>query len=477
MKLRKLMISGVLTVALVISSTCAFADETVNDIPTGENVIEDVILEPVEEITVDEFKEITPVISSVSLKDGKVTVKWTAVEGADGYIVERKTGKDGTYSKILEAGSNKLSMVNSAVSTGNTYWYRVRAMKDFAGEKVYSKYSTEKGKTLSWTKDLLMAKKPTLKSAESNGAKSIRLTWSRIPGVSGYQVYRATSKDGKYTKITTVKGSTKVTYLDLNRTTGKTYWYKIRAYKTINGKVVSSKYSAVLSAKPTLGKVKGLEEIQTTDGISFDYQWDAVSGADGYDMKISWKKEGSSAWSSWSTKATDNFEVTRPIYYLTNYYHATKDCQGRAWAAQDCRTYRFKVRAYKMVNGKKEYGPWSDIVYTKPNLDGNKLKEELVAYIKETYPKFDYHDTFFDGEKMHPDNASFFAWGDLTGVSVYSDYDEAYEELKKSIDSYMTFHNGIILGGCLFMEHLHKGDGYKYADTAQGSYWSAIMLY
>ena len=52
------------------------------------------------------------------------------------------------------------------------------------------------------------------------------LSWNKISGGKKYEVYRATSANGKYTKLTS---TTKTTYTDTKASAGKTYFYKIRA--------------------------------------------------------------------------------------------------------------------------------------------------------------------------------------------------------------------------------------------------------
>lgn len=47
---------------------------------------------------------------------------------------------------------------------------------------------------------------------------------------SGYQIYRATKKSGKYARIATVSAE-KTEYINTKLTCGKTYYYKLRAYQ------------------------------------------------------------------------------------------------------------------------------------------------------------------------------------------------------------------------------------------------------
>ena len=71
----------------------------------------------------------------------------------------------------------------------------------------------------------------------------IILTWKKVNGASGYEIYRATSKNGKYKKIATVKkNSAKTTYKDRKLAKNKKYYYKVRAYKTVNKYKTYSKF-------------------------------------------------------------------------------------------------------------------------------------------------------------------------------------------------------------------------------------------
>jgi hypothetical protein len=70
-----------------------------------------------------------------------------------------------------------------------------------------------------------------------------------VDGASGYRVFRATSKDGSYTRIKSISGGSTVTISDTSATSGKTYYYKVRAYRTIDNKDVLSEFSEIKSKK------------------------------------------------------------------------------------------------------------------------------------------------------------------------------------------------------------------------------------
>ena len=81
------------------------------------------------------------------------------------------------------------------------------------------------------------------------GNKQVALKWKKVSGASGYQVYRANSKNGKYTLVASIKKGSTVSYTNKNLKAGKIYYYKVRAYRTVNNKKVYSSYSAVKAAK------------------------------------------------------------------------------------------------------------------------------------------------------------------------------------------------------------------------------------
>ena len=67
-------------------------------------------------------------------------------------------------------------------------------------------------------------------------------------GAKKYQIYRATGKKGKYSKVATRK---KLTYEDTSLNKNKTYYYKVRAYYVKAGKNIYGSYSKVKAVKIT----------------------------------------------------------------------------------------------------------------------------------------------------------------------------------------------------------------------------------
>ena len=70
----------------------------------------------------------------------------------------------------------------------------------------------------------------------------VNFKWDKCVGVTGYEVYRATSKTGTYSKVGTV---TTASYKNTGLKKGTNYYYKVRAYKTVGSTKIYGNYSAI----------------------------------------------------------------------------------------------------------------------------------------------------------------------------------------------------------------------------------------
>lgn len=69
---------------------------------------------------------------------------------------------------------------------------------------------------------------------------------AKLKQVTGYQVFLATSKKGKYKQI----GATRTTSFQITKINkNKVYYVKVRAYKTVGSRIVTSGYSSVVQVK------------------------------------------------------------------------------------------------------------------------------------------------------------------------------------------------------------------------------------
>ena len=81
-----------------------------------------------------------------------------------------------------------------------------------------------------------------------SSSTSAKVSWSSISGASGYEVYQATSKNGKYKKVATTKANSK-SYKLKSLKKGKKYYIKVRTFRMVDGKKVYSSYSTIVAYK------------------------------------------------------------------------------------------------------------------------------------------------------------------------------------------------------------------------------------
>ena len=246
---------------------------------------------------------------------------WQDVELAKEYEVSRATSKTGKY--VVIASTTDSNFEDTNIDINMTYYYKVRTVVDFNNTNKYSSYSAIVSKKVTIGTPKVTITNPTYE-------KNV-LDWQDVELAKEYQVYRATSKTGKYTKVATVNNSY---YEDTNVVLGKAYYYKVRTVVDVNGTDKYSSYSAIVSKKVALPKPT--ITVTRLDSKTADITIDSVYGAEGYEIYRSTSKTG-----TYSKVAT----VTETNY--TNTKLANK-------------TYYYKVRADRLVSGKKVYSSYSN---------------------------------------------------------------------------------------------------------------------
>lgn len=168
-----------------------------------------------------------------SSSTSSVKLTWSKVSGATGYRVYRHNGKN--WDKIADIKGTTYTV--KKLKSGTVYKYAVRT------------YTTV-GKTVYWSAtyaQLSTATKPATPSVKvTAGKKQAAVSWKKVTGASGYVVYYSTSKDGKYKKLATVKSTS---YTAKKLTSGKTYYFKVAAYKTVNKSNIYGGYSSPAAVK------------------------------------------------------------------------------------------------------------------------------------------------------------------------------------------------------------------------------------
>ncbi|WP_144551888.1 S8 family serine peptidase [Bacillus sp. X1(2014)] len=178
---------------------------------------------------------------------------------------------------------------------------------------------------------------PTSVKVASSDYNKLTVSWAKVTGAGGYEVYRATSKTGSYSKVATASGST-ASYVNSGLATGHTYYYKVIAYTSVEGKKLVSPSSSIVSAKPALKTPTSVKAAKASS-TSIKVSWAKVSGASGYEVYRATSKSGS---------------YTKVKSTTSSSYTNKKLTKGK--------TYYYKVRAYRTVNGSKVYSSYSSVV-------------------------------------------------------------------------------------------------------------------
>ena len=150
-----------------------------------------------------------------------IRLTWKKVKKVDGYQVYRYNKSTKKYQKVATVKTN--TYTDKKLKTATVYQYKVRAYRKSGKKTVTGKYSNV-------IKAATSPQKVTAVKAKRVKSK-VKLTWKKVKGADGYEIYRATSKKGKYQKIKTLKKGTIVSYTDGKAKKGKTYYYKVRAVK------------------------------------------------------------------------------------------------------------------------------------------------------------------------------------------------------------------------------------------------------
>ena len=167
-----------------------------------------------------------------------LSLTWNKVKGAAGYVVYLYNASTKKYTRLGTAKANAYQA--TGLKADKTYRFAVKAYKTANGKKTYSNYSN----VLKASTAAAPAKVTGLK-AGAVGTTSLKLTWNKVKGATGYVVYRYNASTKKYTKLgITAANSYQVKKLQ----SGATYRFAVRAYKKVNGQNLFGGYSAVLKA-------------------------------------------------------------------------------------------------------------------------------------------------------------------------------------------------------------------------------------
>ncbi|MBQ7294983.1 MAG: fibronectin type III domain-containing protein [Clostridia bacterium] len=179
--------------------------------------------------------------------DKSVALTWDAVKGATGYrVYVYKTVAGKTRVKLASVtGKTTYTALKDyngkALKAGETYKFAIQAYKKYKdGTVIYAKNGVAYTVTIPPTT-------PTSLKVTSTAKGKVNLSWTNVAGEDGYTVFYSTSKNGTYKKLNGTKAD--VAKLTASLTSGKTYYFKVRAYCAGTDGNVRSGYSPVKSVK------------------------------------------------------------------------------------------------------------------------------------------------------------------------------------------------------------------------------------
>jgi fibronectin type 3 domain-containing protein len=189
-----------------------------------------------------------------------ISLSWSSVADASGYIVYRDNVKIGS-NKYTTSETTYTDNQNSA---GREYVYKVTA---------YYSSSSRQGPAAEITGKTQLPSAPGNLKVTAVTRSSISLSWSYVTGATDYYVYRDNVRIGERNYLNT-------SYKDTGLTPGTEYVYKVTYY--------SSYYFVESSAAEVTGRtsIGGPNNLKITDKThaAISLSWDSETGATGYSV-------------------------------------------------------------------------------------------------------------------------------------------------------------------------------------------------
>lgn len=280
------------------------------------------------------FKIVPKQISDVSLvkkTTNSLTLSWSKLDNVNGYKIYKYNPTSNSY-KLLKtiSDSSITSYTDEDLESASVYSYKVRGYKVIDGNYYYGNYS----KIFS---ESTRINKVTNLKLDTRNATSLEISWDKVNNADGYKIYKLDTSTNTYKLIDTINSNSTTSYTHSNIVSATNYYYKIKAFKYLNGSNRYSDYSS--SLKATTRPLQPSVTLSSTTSKSIKASWTKISKrTTGYEVRMSTSKSGTYN----SIGTTTNTSFTKG--------NLTKG-----------KTYYFKVRAYRIVDGQKIYSLYSSI--------------------------------------------------------------------------------------------------------------------
>ncbi len=177
-------------------------------------------------------------VSAITETSAKLT--WSKVEKADGYLVYLVDQETGQLKKIKTTSAKSYTV--SKLKSGEKYTYQIFAYTKAKGNILKS----AKGKSIAFKTKLNKPAQPTNFAVNMYGDGSVTLKWSTAKNATGYNLYKYDSAKKAYVKYKSTKEKNiKISGLK----DGTDYKFKLTSYRKVNGKIIESAFSSVLTVE------------------------------------------------------------------------------------------------------------------------------------------------------------------------------------------------------------------------------------
>ena len=159
----------------------------------------------------------------------------------------RKSGVNGKITCYAQDSEleGEVIFCDTGLSLGRVYYYQI-VLNDTWSEMTVS------SNIISAQTELAV---PELLKCYASSNTTVKISWQKSSKAQGYEIFRKSG--GKWTRVKTIKKGSATSVTLKKQTSGKTYQYRIRAYRKVNGEKVYSAYSMACKVKLKNPTVKG----------------------------------------------------------------------------------------------------------------------------------------------------------------------------------------------------------------------------
>lgn len=175
------------------------------------------------ESTIASVRITQPKVKAVNASKG-IVLSWKKCAGATGYKLYRKLSGKTKWTLVKTLSSSKTSYVDTNVVGGKTYVYTMTAVHN----SITSTYD------VSGTKLYRMSTRPMVSLVSKSKGKMVA-KWKVSSGVSGYQIQYSSKANFSTYKLIKIAGYKKNTKTITKLKSKKTYYVRVRSYRTIGG--------------------------------------------------------------------------------------------------------------------------------------------------------------------------------------------------------------------------------------------------